>query len=35
MLRRLGETTVTPAGIDRLDVVVELGPTDLSTKEKS
>lgn len=35
MLRRLGETTVTPAGIDRLDVVVELDPTDLSTKEKS
>ena len=25
MLRRLGPTTVAPAGIDRLDVVVELG----------
>jgi RimJ/RimL family protein N-acetyltransferase len=28
MLRRLGETTVTPAGIGRLDVVVELPPVD-------
>ena len=35
MLRRLGETTVTPAGIDCLDVVLELAPTDLPTKEKS
>lgn len=34
MLRRLGETTVSPAGIDRLDVVVELAPTPLSTKEE-
>jgi RimJ/RimL family protein N-acetyltransferase len=28
MLRRLGETTVTPAGIGRLDVVVELPPDE-------
>jgi RimJ/RimL family protein N-acetyltransferase len=28
MLRRLGETTATPAGIGRLDVVVELPPVD-------
>jgi RimJ/RimL family protein N-acetyltransferase len=35
MLRRLGETTVTPAGIDRLDVVLELAPTELLTKEKA
>ena len=35
MLRRLGETTVTPAGIDRLDVTVELAPTEPSTKEQS
>ena len=35
MLRRLGETTVTPAGVDRYDVVLELAPTDLPTKEKS
>jgi RimJ/RimL family protein N-acetyltransferase len=35
MLRRLGATSVTPAGIDRLDVVVELVPHELPTKEKS
>lgn len=35
MLRRLGETTVTPAGVDRLDVTVELAPTERSTREKS
>lgn len=28
MLRRLGETTTTPAGVGRLDVVVELPPAD-------
>ena len=28
MLRRLGETVTTPAGINRLDVVVDLTPTD-------
>ena len=28
MLRRLGPTTTTPAGVSRLDVVVELGTTD-------
>jgi len=28
MLRRLGPTSVTPAGIDRLDVTVELEPVD-------
>ena len=32
MLRRLGEITVTPAGIDRLDVVVELTPTEPTTE---
>ena len=33
MLRRLGQTTTTPAGIDRLDVVVNLAATDPSTEE--
>jgi RimJ/RimL family protein N-acetyltransferase len=28
MLRRLGETTTSPAGVNRLDVVVELPPPD-------
>ena len=28
MLRRLGETTVTPAGVGRLDVTVDLPPVD-------
>lgn len=28
MLRRLGRTTTTPAGVNQLDVVVELGTTD-------
>lgn len=32
MLRRLGETTVSPAGIDRLDVVVDLGPPGPSSR---
>jgi RimJ/RimL family protein N-acetyltransferase len=39
MLRRLGRTTTTPAGVNRLDVVVELGtadptPHDGTTKEQ-
>lgn len=34
MLRRLGETTTTPAGINRLDVVVELAPPHPSTTEQ-
>jgi RimJ/RimL family protein N-acetyltransferase len=33
MLRRLGETTVTPAGIDRLDVVVELAAEPMTEEE--
>ena len=35
MLRRLGEVTVTPAGIDRLDVVVDLDEPEASTEESS
>jgi RimJ/RimL family protein N-acetyltransferase len=35
MLRRLGETTATPAGIDRLDVVVELAAPEPLLEEKS
>jgi RimJ/RimL family protein N-acetyltransferase len=34
MLRRLGETSTTPAGIDRLDVVVALAPEDTATREQ-
>jgi RimJ/RimL family protein N-acetyltransferase len=34
MLRRLGETTTTPAGIDRLDVAVVLDPQDPATREQ-
>lgn len=35
MLRRLGDTTTTPAGINRLDVVVDLTPSDPTTTEQS
>ena len=35
MLRRLGPTTATPAGIDRLDVVVDLVATEPSTEEQT
>lgn len=35
MLRRLGETTTKPAGIDRLDVVVELASPQPPIKEQS
>lgn len=34
MLRRLGPVAVTPAGIDRLDVVVELAPDRRSKEEE-
>lgn len=33
MLRRLGGTTTTPAGLNRLDVAVELAPLEPFTKE--
>lgn len=34
MLRRLGETMTTPAGTNRLDVVVDLAPPDPATPEQ-
>ena len=35
MLRSLGPTTVTPAGIDRLDVVVDMTENDSSMEEQA
>ncbi len=34
MLRRLGATTTTPAGLNRVDVVVDLVPPDPATTER-